>query len=67
MKPCPFCGSEIVKLVTRVQPGRMDGSSYSVFVECQDCHARGPNAWNYGNEAEVKDQVSVTNKWQNRV
>ena len=40
LKPCPFCGSEEVKVV--LEHDRTCGRCW--FVQCQDCYAQGASA-----------------------
>ncbi|MBQ0099387.1 MAG: Lar family restriction alleviation protein [Firmicutes bacterium] len=46
MKPCPFCGSEKLKIDSKTKTGLdcnwNSVTIYSYSVRCNKCHARGP-------------------------
>lgn len=71
--PCPFCGSDKVRMhrrsgrVGRVCPSRY----YREFVKCEGCEATGPvgkkpnvtiGRWNRASESATKARFSVLSK-----
>lgn len=42
IEPCPFCGEKAIVKARRLQNPRYRGA-IEVFVECRNCHSRGPS------------------------
>ena len=53
LKPCPFCGSESVKVTGRYRrKWSSQGVGYNTYsVKCNKCHARGGTASGYTRNA----------------
>lgn len=59
LKPCPFCGSEALKVDT--------GYYGAKWVECQECFIDGPSITaNPIGSREIKDQEAI-DAWNSRV
>lgn len=53
LKPCPFCGSNDIHLITT---GEQFVTGYRVY--CLDCHAKGPSiAWKPDRRDENEDKA----------
>lgn len=64
-KPCPFCGSNGASLTETRQYGHGD-STCQVYVECNTCRAKGPDAGFWGSPTDEQRQSAVE-KWNNRI
>ena len=68
LKPCPFCGSEKLKLVKKrvVYKGH---KAYVASVRCNCCNARGGTVINLTIPYAVKEDVESTayERWNRRV
>lgn len=57
MKECPFCAGQTVELKEKINYGHGD-CTCEVFVECNSCHAKGPDTGYYGSPTqEMKDNA----------
>ena len=66
LKPCPFCGSAILKMYKTRTASRGTGA-HSVYIKCQKCHARGPKvAIGIGDNPE-KELAAAAGAWNNRI
>lgn len=67
LKPCPFCGSEKLKLEKKrtVYKGY---KAYTASVRCNCCHARGGTVINLMIPYAVKEDVEATarRRWNRR-
>lgn len=63
--PCPFCGSDNVKLNGRTTHGHGDSTS-EVYVECQNCRAKGPDTGYWGS-VEPEQGREAAHHWNVRM
>lgn len=54
LKPCPFCGSDKLKVDSVSRYSRIRGYEYTFSVRCNKCHARGGTAKGGWIEAEER-------------
>ena len=67
LKPCPFCGSNKLKLVKKRK--RYKGhNAYTASVRCNCCHARGGTVLNLSIPYAVKEDVEsiAFERWNRR-
>ena len=67
LKPCPFCGSEKLKLVKKRRIYR-GNKAYTASIRCNCCHARGGTVINLTIPYAVKEDVEATARklWNER-
>lgn len=61
---CPFFGSSDVKQTERRNSGHGD-STCEVFVECNNCDAKGPDTGNWGSPSPGQ-RTEAIQKWNSR-
>ena len=67
IKPCPFCGDNSVPKVRRMDTAACKGV-IGVFIECRNCHARGPVFDDFHNrEAKSPLRDLALDAWNKRV
>lgn len=67
LKPCPFCGSAVLKMYKTRTAGHRGNGAHSVYIKCQKCHARGPKvAIGIGDDPE-KELTAAAGAWNNRI
>lgn len=61
---CPFCGSGNVSQREQELVAGHHSFSYEVFVQCQDCKAKGPHleGWDSSSEVQRKEAIKLWNE-----
>lgn len=68
IKPCPFCGSENVKLLKK-RTMYYGHTAYTASIRCNRCHARGGTVINLTAPYAVKEDVEAIarERWNTRI